>query len=93
MEQAYADIEYLLDKKEYLALFNGAFGKSIQISELDTNKPIMSQLKRLNGNKSFNHYLPANYMAKNIGSLVFSNETIGRFEKLFAMVNSKFGQT
>ena len=53
----------------------------------------MSQLKRLNGNKSFNHYLPANYMAKNIGSLVFSNETIGRFEKLFAMVNSKFGQT
>ena len=93
MEQAYADIEDLLDKKEYLALFNGAFGKSIQISELDTNKPIMSQLKRLNGNKSFNHYLPANYMAKNIGSFVFSDETIGRFEKLFAMVNSKFGQT
>ena len=92
MEQAYADIEDLLDKKEYLALFNGAFGKSIQISELDTNKPIMSQLKRLSGNKSFNHYLPANYMAKNIGSFVFSDETIGRFEKLFAMVNSKFGQ-
>lgn len=68
MGQAYADIEDLFDKEEYLVLFNGAFGKSVQISELDTNKPIMSQLKRLNGNKAFNHYSPANYMAKNIGS-------------------------
>lgn len=90
MGQAYADIEDLFDKEEYLVLFNGAFGKSVQISELDTNKPIMSQLKRLNGNKAFNHYSPANYMAKNIGSLVFSDETMGRFKKLFAMVNSKF---
>lgn len=90
MGQAYADIEDLFDKEEYLVLFNGAFGKAVQISELDTNKPIMSQLKRLNGNKAFNHYSPANYMAKNIGSLVFSDETMGRFEKLFAMVNSKF---
>ena len=90
MGQAYADIEDLFDKEEYLVLFNGAFGKLVQISELDANKPIMSQLKRLNGNKAFNHYSPANYMAKNIGSLVFSDETMGRFEKLFAMVNSKF---
>ena len=52
MGQAYADIEDLFDKEEYLVLFNGAFGKSVQISELDTNKPIMSQLKRLNGNKA-----------------------------------------
>lgn len=69
MGQAYADIEDLFDKEEYLVLFNGAFGKSVQISELDTNKPIMSQLKRLNGNKAFNHYSPANYMAKNIGTV------------------------
>lgn len=38
MGQAYADIEDLFDKEEYLVLFNGAFGKSVQISELDTNK-------------------------------------------------------
>ena len=50
----------------------------------------MSQLKRLNGNKAFNHYSPANYMAKNIGILSFSEETIARFEKLFSMVNAKF---
>ena len=90
IEQSFADIEDMFNKEEYLALYNGAFGTSVQISDLDTNKPIMSQLKRLNGNKSFNHYSPANYMAKNIGTLSFSEETIGRFESLFSMVNSKF---
>ena len=90
IEQTFADIEDLFSKEEYLTLYNGAFGASVQISDLDMDRPIMSQLKRLNGNKSFNHYSPANYMAKNIGALSFSEETIGRFEKLFSMVNSKF---
>ena len=53
-------------------------------------RPIMSQLKRLNGNKSFNHYSPANYMAKSIGTLTFSDETLNHFEKLFIAVNKKF---
>lgn len=88
--QTFADIEDLFSKEEYLALYNGAFGTSIQIVNLDVDKPIMLQLKRLNGNKSFNHYSPANYMAKNIGAFTFSEETIGRFEKLFVQVNSKF---
>ena len=84
IEQTFADIEDLFSKEEYLTLYNGAFGASVQISDLDMDRPIMSQLKRLNGNKSFNHYSPANYMAKNIGTLSFSEETIGRFEKLFS---------
>ena len=88
--QTFADIEDLFSKEEYLALYNGAFGTSIQIVNLDVDKPIMLQLKRLNGNKSFNHYSPANYMAKNIGAFTFSEETIRRFEKLFVQVNSKF---
>lgn len=86
----FADIEDLFSKEEYLVLFNGAFNKTVSITDLDTNKPIMSQLKRLNGNKSFNHYSPANYLAKNIGTLVHSPETISNFERLFALVNSKF---
>lgn len=88
--QTFADIEDLFNKDEYLELYNGAFGTSIQITDLDVDKPIMSQLKRINGNKSFNHYSPSNYMAKNIGTLTFSTETIERFERLFALVNSKF---
>ena len=88
--QTFADIEDLFSKDEYLELYNGAFSTSIKITDLDVDKPIMSQLKRINGNKSFNHYSPANYMAKNIGTLTFSTETIKHFEKLFALVNSKF---
>lgn len=88
--QTFADIEDLFNKEEYLVLYNGAFSASVQISDLNVAKPIMSQLKRLNGNKSFNHYSPANYMAKHIATLSFSEETIKRFEKLFSMVNRKF---
>ncbi len=90
LNQDFADIEDLFSKEEYLRLYNGAFGKSIQNTELDAQKPIMLQLKRKNDNKPFNHYSPANYMAKNIGAITFSNETLDRFEKLFKLVNSKF---
>lgn len=78
------------EKLLYLSLYNGEFGASIQISDLDVNKPIMAQLKRLNGNSSFNHYRPANYLAKNVGIITFSEETIDRFEKLFDMFNDLF---
>ncbi|WP_449137450.1 AAA family ATPase [Solobacterium moorei] len=87
--QTFADIEDLFTKEEYLSLYNGAFGTTVQMSELVANKPIMAQLKRING-KAFNHYSPANYMAKNIGTITFSEDTLARFEKLFEIVNKKF---
>ncbi len=90
LEQDFADIEDLFDKNEYLTLYNGAFTSAIPITELDSQKPIMGQLKHLNDNKTFNHYLPANYMAKNIGMITFSVETLNRFEHLFQMVNRNF---
>lgn len=90
INKSFADIEDLFNKEEYISLYNGAFGTCIQISDLDAEKPIMSQLKRLNNNKTFNHYSPANYMAKNINTLFFSDETISRFEKLFSIINNKF---
>lgn len=87
---AFADIEDIFSIGEYLALYNGAFGKSIDLSQINPDKPIMVQLKYLNGNNSFNHYSPANYMAKNIGALEFSTETLDRFEALFTLINGKF---
>ena len=89
IDQAFADIEDLFSKEEYLTLYNGAFGTTVQLSDLDADKPIMAQLKRING-KAFNHYSPANYLAKKIGTLTFSTETIDHFEKLFKLVNEKF---
>ena len=80
----------MFTKDEYLTLYNGAFGTCIKNDDINTDKPIMSQLKRLNNNKSFNHYAPANYMAKNIGTLTFSEETLSHFEKLFIVINNKF---
>lgn len=87
--QAFADIEDLFSKEEYLTLYNGAFRTTVQMSELENEKPIMAQLKRING-KSFNHYSPANYLAKNISTITFSQETLERFEKLFKLINEKF---
>ena len=80
----------MFTKEDYLQLYNGTFGTSIKANELASDKPIMSQLKRLNGNKSFNHYSPANYMVKNIGAMIFSDETLNYFEKLFHVINTKF---
>lgn len=90
LQQSFADIEDMFTKDEYLKLYNGAFGTSLKTADIDADKPIMSQLKRLNRNKSFNHYLPANYLAKNIGILTFSDETLNNFEKLFIALNKKF---
>ena len=90
LEQSFADIEDMFTKDEYVVLYNGAFGTSIKTADIDVDRPIMSQLKRLNGNKSFNHYSPANYMAKNIGMMTFSDETLSHFEKLFNTINKKF---
>jgi predicted ATP-dependent endonuclease of OLD family len=82
----YADIEDLFTKEEYLFLYNGAFNKQIDLCDVDEAKPIMPQLKSINGGK-FNHYLPANFFMRNIGTLKFSDETLKRFEALFSMIN------
>lgn len=82
----YADIEDLFTKEEYLHLYNGAFNKQIGLCDIDKAKPIMPQLKTINGGK-FNHYLPANFFMKNIGTLKYSDETLKRFEALFTMIN------
>lgn len=87
--QTFADIEDLFTKEDYLKLYNGAFGTTVQISDLDVDRPIMAQLKRING-KTFNHYSPANYMAKNIATISFSESTLTHFEKLFELINKKF---
>ncbi len=88
---AFANVEDLFTKKEYVALYNGAFGTSVKVEQLDASKPIVTQLQRLNGNKQFNHYAPANFMMKNIGSMKFAEGTLNRFETLFVTVNKKFG--
>ena len=90
VKKDFADIEDLFTKEEYLNLYNNAFRKEIKLSDLDKNKPIMNQLKRLNDNKAFNHYSPANYLVKNSSSITFCPSTLTNFETLFREINSLF---
>ena len=84
---AYADIEDFFDPSDYLKLFNGAFGCDIRKEQIDSGKAIMGQLKRLNGNKAFNHYSPARFMMEHIGEIFFSESTLSAFECVFKEVN------
>ena len=83
----YADIEDLFSKKDYLQIYNGAMAKNVQINQLDNAKGVLGQLKKLDGNKDFNHYLPSRYMMEHIGQLKFEDKTIDKFEEVFKSVN------
>lgn len=86
----FADVEDLFSDADYLTLYNGAFSSQVLQENIEENKPIMKQLKKENGNKDFNHYTPANYLAKNIASITLSDETLNNFEQLFKIVNKRF---
>ncbi len=86
--EKFADFEDMFTDEEYISLYNNAFNDNIKITDIKSGQPIMKQLKALNGDKDFNHYKPANYMAKNIASITLSEETLNRFEKMFKKINS-----
>lgn len=85
LNSEYADIEDLFKKEDYINLYNGAFESNVDVN-IVKNGPILNQLKKLN-NGSFNHYSPANYLAKNINKVDISEETLDNFEKLFKTIN------
>lgn len=90
LNRKFADVEDMFSVDDYLSLYNGAFGKNISRADIDDNMPILPQLKKLNSGKDFNHYTPANYLAKNVSSILLSDETLGHFENLFQTVNKLF---
>mgnify|MGYP007043691737 CR=1 FL=1 len=76
-------------KSDYVNLYNKTFDVEIDSTTL-TDGSILEQLRALNNGESFNHYRPANYLAKNIQSISFSNESLDNFEKLFKLINKLF---
>lgn len=86
----FADVEDMFTDTEYLMLYNCAFSKTIELADINQSEPIMKQLKKLNDGKDFNHYTPANYLAKNIADFSFSEVTLANFEKLFKKINTLF---
>ncbi len=90
IDSDFADVEDLFTKDDYLHLYNNNFGESISISDLEPDEPILDQIKKIRGGKNFNHYGPANYLAKHIQDVNLSSGTLDRFEKLLEKVNNKF---
>ncbi len=89
-----ADVEDLFSKSEYLQLFNTAFSEYSDISESDLNTKIdriIIQINKHLGVERFNHYRPANSLARmGADSSFFSKETLDRFEDVFNVTNSLF---
>ncbi len=89
-----ADIEDLFEKSEYLDMFNKAFPeyKDYTINELDNKFPnILQQINRLIKKDYFNHYRPANQLAKmSVDSNYFSRDTLIRFENMFKEINKLY---
>ncbi len=89
-----ADIEDLFAKDDYLKLFNKAFDEYENIKVKDLNQDInqiLIQIAKIIKKDRFNHYRPANQLAKmGVDIDYFSTETIDNFEKVFEKVNSIF---
>lgn len=85
-----ADIEDMFNKDEYIKLFNSAFEEyEVKMEDLfDANNQILPQINKIIGKRSFNHYKPANKLTQiDISNGYFSDETLERFEKMFAEIN------
>jgi predicted ATP-dependent endonuclease of OLD family len=89
-----ADIEDLFEKAEYLDMFNKAFTefRDFAVTDLDNKLPnILHQINKLISKASFNHYRPANQLAKmSVDTKFFSKDTLNRFENMFKEINKLF---
>ena len=89
-----ADLEDLFVKQDYLNLFNSAHPehKDINVADLNVDiKQIIIQINQHLGVDRFNHYRPANELAKKgADKTLFSKETLDNFEKVFKEINKLF---
>lgn len=90
LSTGYADVEDLFTIEEYINLYNGAFSEELIASSFDPSKAILPQIKKSRNDKDFNHYRPANHLARNITSFNISDSTINNFENLFKKINKLF---
>jgi predicted ATP-dependent endonuclease of OLD family len=87
--QRVGDIEDLFEVKEYLELYNRAFGASLTDADLKDTGPIVSRIARHIGVNRFDHGRPADVFLRERDKFLcnLSNSTLERFEKLFANIN------
>lgn len=84
-----ADIEDLFTPAEYLGLYNGTFGKSLKVGDLDGADRIVKRIARHEG-AEFNHGLVAAHFLRNLDASIkrLSDGTLDRFEALIEAINA-----
>ncbi|TAD90325.1 MAG: hypothetical protein EAZ99_06780 [Alphaproteobacteria bacterium] len=89
-----ADIEDLFAKEDYVALYNAAFSKKINAAHLMGADPIVKQIARSEGIKSFDHNAPAEVLLRERAQRVaaLSAKTLNAFEALFSRINGTLAQ-
>jgi predicted ATP-dependent endonuclease of OLD family len=90
----HADLEDLFEKGDYIKIFNQSFTEYKDIKPEDLNSGIKRTLlqicKYLNIDR-FNHYRPANQLAKlGVDAKWFNSETLKNFENVFLQINELF---
>lgn len=81
-----ADIEDLFSERDYLKLFNKAFGTSLKVKDLPPGDRIVKRLESKQG--SYVHGEVAETLLRNHSGIEFANETLDRFAKLNVLLNS-----
>jgi len=91
-----ADLEDLFSKEDYLKLFNSAFSEydDIEVSDFNPNiDRIIIQINKIIQKDRFNHFRPANEIAKlGADQNTFNEATLDNFEKVFKEINSLFDE-
>lgn len=82
-----ADIEDVFTPGEYLALYNGTFGASLKVGDLNGSDRIVKRISRHSGD--FNHGAVAAYFLRNLPKSLssLSAGTLDRFENLIRALN------
>ena len=85
-----ADIEDLFTEEDYLMLYNRTFEESVALDDLKGSDPIARRLARHMGEKRFDHGRPADVLLRHRDEILpqLSEETLGRFEALFELINA-----
>ncbi|MGH7527770.1 MAG: ATP-dependent nuclease, partial [Gemmatimonadales bacterium] len=83
------DIEDLFDVNDYLLLFNTAFGAKVSSGDLNGTDTVLARLSRHQHGR-FDYGKPADALLRRRDELLpkLSNQTLKRFEALFARLNA-----
>jgi len=84
-----ADVEDLFVSTDYLKLYNWAFGKSLEESDLaSTGEPLLKRIEDVEG--EFNHALPAHALTDHRTEFFdgVDSQTVKNFEELFELLNA-----